>query len=77
VVYRCPFSGVVLVAVAGQPWTRTWWSTSGDTVIEWLPAAKAAFTDQPGAMDTRFDDDHAAWLRRQAEAVPPPPGPGA
>ena len=80
VVYTCPFSGVVHVAVAGQPWSRTWWSTDGDAVVEWLPAARAAFADQPGTMDTRFDDDHAAWviserIRRAAE--PPSLNPGA
>jgi hypothetical protein len=69
VVYFCPFSGVVLVAVAGQPWTRTWWSPNGDTVVQWLPAAKAALADQPGAMDTRFDDDHAAWVIRERERL--------
>jgi len=44
IIYSCPFSGVVHVAVDGQPWSRTWWSPWGDPVVEWLPAAKAAFT---------------------------------
>ncbi len=65
VVTSCPFTGVVQVVVAGEPWTRTWWSPSGDSVVEWLPAAKVAFASTPQAMDTRFDDDHAAWVVRE------------
>ena len=60
-VYSCPFSGVIHVAVEGRPWSRTWWSPSGDLVVEWLPAAKAAFASTPEAMDDRFDRDHAEW----------------
>jgi hypothetical protein len=72
--YICPFSGVIHVAVDGQPWTRTWWSPSGDSVIEWLPAARAAFANSPDSMDDRFDRDHAAWVisernRRTPEAA--------
>ena len=62
IVYSCPFSGVIHVGVEGRPWSRTWWSPSGDSVIEWLPAAKAAFATSPDAMDDRFDRDHAAWV---------------
>ena len=62
VTYSCPFSGVIHVAVAGQPWSRTWWSASGDTVVEWLPAARSAFAASPEVMDGRFDSDHAAWV---------------
>jgi len=61
-IYSCPFSGVIHVAVEGRPWSRTWWSPSGDSVVEWLPAAKAAFASTPDAMDDRFDRDHAAWV---------------
>ena len=61
-IYNCPFSGVIHVAVEGRPWSRTWWSPSGDSVVEWLPAAKAAFANSPDAMDERFDRDHAAWV---------------
>ena len=50
------------VAVGGRPWGRAWWSPSGDSVVEWLPAAKAAFANSPDAMDERFDRDHAAWV---------------
>ena len=74
VIYSCPFTGVIHVAVEGQPWSRSWWSPSGDTVVEWLPAAKAAFANTPEAMDDRFDRDHAAWviseqIRLAAEAA--------
>lgn len=74
VIYSCPFSGVIHVAVEGQPWSRTWWSPAGEAVVEWLPAAKAAFASFPDSMDERFDRDHAAWLaseqiRLAAEAL--------
>lgn len=62
VVHSCPYTGVVHVAVEGQPWSRTWWSASGESVVEWLPAAKAAFASTPDAMDDRFERDHAAWI---------------
>lgn len=75
-IYSCPYSGVVHVAVAGRPWTRTWWALDGGLVVEWLPAARAALAGQAGAMDTRFEDDHAAWeiaeRLRRAALVPPP-----
>ena len=61
-IYGCPFNGVINVNVEGQPWTRSWWSASGDTVVEWLPAAKTAFANSPDSMDDRFDRDHAAWV---------------
>ncbi len=61
IIYSCPYSGVIHVAVEGQAWSRTWWSPSGDSVVEWLPAAKAAFAGTPGAMDDQFDRDYAAW----------------
>jgi len=64
-VYLCPFSGVIHVAIDAQPWSRTWWSTSGDSVVEWLPAARVAFADTPDAMDDRFERDHAAWVIEQ------------
>ncbi len=78
--YSCPFDGVVLVAVEGQPWSRTWWSTAGDTVVEWLPAARLALASRPDVMDSRFTDDHAAWviserLRRAAELQAQQSGP--
>ena len=78
--YSCPYSGVVLVAVEGQPWSRTWWSMAGDTVVEWLPAARLALASRPDVMDSRFADDHAAWviserIRRAAELQPQEPGP--
>ena len=62
VIYGCPYSGVIHVAVQGQPWSRTWWSPSGDSVMEWLPAARAGFASSPSSMDDRFDRDHAAWV---------------
>jgi hypothetical protein len=74
VISNCPFGGVIHVAVDGRPWSRTWWSPSGDSVVEWLPVAKAAFASSPSAIDGRFDRDHAAWVvseqvRLAAEAV--------
>ena len=61
-IYSCPFSGVIHVAVDGQSWSRAWWSASGDTVVEWLPAARVAVPDSPEVMDGQFDRDHAAWV---------------
>ena len=61
-VVSCPFSGVIHVVIDGKPWSRTWWSPSGDSVVEWLAPAKAAFAGMPDAMDDRFDRDHAAWV---------------
>jgi len=53
---------VIHIAIEGQPWSRTWWSLAGDSVIEWLPAARTAFVSTPDAMDARFDRNHAAWV---------------
>ena len=61
IIYSCPYSGVIHVAIEGEPWSRTCWSPSGDSVVEWLPAAKAAFAGTPDVMDDRFDRDHAIW----------------
>jgi hypothetical protein len=57
-IYTCDYSGVVTVSVDGRLFSRTWWARSGGSVTEFSPAAKAQF----GQWDTRFDDDHAAWL---------------
>ena len=73
----CPWAGVIDVAVEGAPWTRTWWSTSGDSVTEWLPAAKAAFARDPSVMDDRYDRDLAAWSATLATPAPPEPTGGA
>lgn len=77
-IISCPFTGVVHVAVAGQPWSRAWWSLSGETVIEWLPAAKVALADRPGAMDEQFERERAAWViaeQARLAALPPAPTP--
>lgn len=63
-VYTCDYSGVVSVSINGALFARTWWARSGGTVTQFSPAAKA----QLGQWDTRFDDDHAAWLA----SLPPP-----
>ncbi len=59
--YSCTYDGSITVSVVGAPFTRTWWSTSGDAVTEFYPAAK----QQLGTWDRRFEDDHDAWLRRR------------
>jgi hypothetical protein len=69
--YTCDYSGAVSVTVNGTPFARTWWSLAGDTVTEFSPAAKTAL----GSWDTRFDDDHAAWLAAHPTDVPTTPGP--
>jgi hypothetical protein len=73
VAYQCSYSGVVNAVVDGQPWSRTYWSPSGDSVTEWLPAAKAAFASDPTAIDNKFERDFAEWLAAQ----PPAPTPTA
>ena len=65
--YTCDYSGAVSVTVNGAPFARTWWNLAGDAVTEFGPAAKAAL----GAWDTRFDDEHAAWLASTTAATPP------
>lgn len=67
--YTCDYTGAVSVTVNGQPFSRTWWSMAGDTVTEFFPAAKQMLR----TWDTRFDDDHAAWLAAQ----PPSPAPAS
>jgi hypothetical protein len=71
-VASCAYQGVVTVNVNAVPFTRTWWSFSGDTVTEFSPAAK----QQLGRWSSRFDDDHADWLARQIPPAPPPIEPG-
>jgi len=66
-IYTCDYAGAVSVSVEGKPFARTWWNMGGDRVTEFSHAAKA----QLGSWDTRFDDEHAAWLA----ALPPPPAP--
>jgi hypothetical protein len=66
-IYTCDYTGAVSVTIDGSLWARTWWSFAGDTVTEFMPAAKARL----GTWDTRFDDDYAAWLA----TLPPPPPP--
>ena len=80
-IYSCPFNGVIHVTVKGRPWSRTWWTPSGDAVIQWLPAARAAFASSPNAMDDRYDREHAAWViseqaRRAAAAAAAAQGSG-
>ena len=66
VLYTCDYTGAVSVMIEGSPWARTWWSMSGDTVTEYTPAAKARL----GTWQTRFDDDHAAWLATLPPSAP-------
>lgn len=66
-IYGCTYVGVIHVAVQGQPWSRTWWSMSGESVTEWLPAARAAMSSARHSMDDRFERDQAAWLNSQQD----------
>lgn len=63
-IYFCDFHGAVSVSINGDLFATTWWSRRGDTVTEFTAAAKV----QLGQWDTRFDDDHAAWLATQTPA---------
>jgi hypothetical protein len=64
--YRCDYTGAVSVVINGALFARTWWNTSGQTVTEFTPAAKA----QLGTWDPQFDADYAAWLATQPTPVP-------
>lgn len=67
----CDYLGVVEVTVDGSLWARVWWNPSGDSVTEFMPAARA----RVGRWDTRFDDDYARWLASWPPVVPPGNGP--
>jgi hypothetical protein len=69
IVYSCGYDGAVSVNVNGALWSRTWWRMGGQSVTEFSPQAKATM----GSWNTRFDDDHAAWLA----SLPPPQPPCA
>ena len=60
-IYVCDYAGVVDLDVDGAPWTRVWWSASGDSVTEFTPAARARL----GTWDSRFEDDYSRWLASQ------------
>ena len=66
-IHACDYTGAISVSVNGAMFTRTWWTMEGEAVTDFSLAAKA----QLGTWDTRFDDDHAAWLA----ALPPPAPP--
>lgn len=57
--YRCEYTGVISVSIDDKPFTKTWWSFSGDTVTDFSPAAKS----QLGTWDKRYDDEEAEWRR--------------
>jgi hypothetical protein len=65
-IQQCLYAAAVSVTIDGAPWLRTWWNFSGETVTEYLPAAKASL----GTWESRFDDDYAAWLAAQPPAIP-------
>jgi len=65
--YTCDFAGAISVSIGGTLFARTWWSTSGDSVTDFSPAAK----QQLGSWDRRFDDDFAAWLASGAALSTP------
>ena len=64
--YSCDYTGAVSVIINGALFARTWWNTTGQTVTEFTPAAKA----QLGTWDPQFDADYAAWLAVQPTPVP-------
>ena len=57
------------IQIDGAPWARIWWSMGGDSVTEFLPAAKARL----GSWDSRFDDDQAARMATLPPAAEPCP----
>jgi hypothetical protein len=58
-IYTCDYTGAITVTIDGKQFTRTWWDMGGDTVTDFSPVAKS----QLGTWDTRYDNDHANWLR--------------
>ena len=82
--YLCTLSGVVEVTVQGQLWTRTYWTGGGDSITEYMPAAKAQLGE--GNYDRAFDDLMASWrgtaeferwnCRINSVCPPPPPETG-
>lgn len=58
-IYTCDYTRAITVTIDGKPFTRTWWDMGGDTVTDFCPVAKS----QLGTWDTRYDNDHANWLR--------------
>ena len=66
-IYSCDYTGAVAVNIDGALWARTWWSMAGETVTEYMPAAKLGL----GIWDTRFDDDYAAWAASRPPPAPP------
>lgn len=66
-IYRCDYSGSISVTVNGRLFTKTWWGDSGDSVTQFTESAKATL----GRWDTRFDDEYADWLARQAAGAIP------
>jgi hypothetical protein len=64
--YDCDYAGAIEVQVDGALWSRVWWSPSGESVTEYLPASRARL----GTWDTRFDDDYATWAALQPPPVP-------
>jgi hypothetical protein len=57
-VYTCDYDGAISVTVNGEPFARTWWSMTGESVTDFSPSAKR----QLGAWDSRFDAEYATWL---------------
>ena len=72
--WQCQFSAVVDIVINGQPWTRLWWSPSGSSVTQWMPAAKSALANNASLMDKQFDADYTAWLAAQPLPSNPEPG---
>lgn len=66
--YSCGYTGVVSIRIDGAPWSRTWWTTGGQTVTDFSPAAKARM----GTWNTKYDDDYAAWSAAQAASTVQP-----
>jgi hypothetical protein len=69
VAYSCGYTGVVSIQIDGAPWSRTWWTGGGQTVTDFSASAKARM----GSLDTKYDDDYAAWVA----SLPPPAEPCA
>lgn len=64
--HSCDYAGAITVTVNDAPFSQTWWSMAGDAVTEFSAAAKTQLV----TWDSRFDDEHAAWLAARPPIVP-------
>lgn len=65
--YTCRFAGAVESRIKGQPWSRTWWNKSGDTVTEWFSLGRSQMEAASTPIDDQFDRDYADWVKAEED----------